>query len=75
VGAVGHGRHVQILYDAPCFGTPVRVRWRTPSRSERGQPLVVARGELAMFRRAEDRDAIIIPGGALRQGGNREEPS
>jgi hypothetical protein len=26
--AVGHGRHVQVLHDAPCFGTPVRVRWR-----------------------------------------------
>ena len=28
VVAVGHGRHVQVLHDAPCFGTPVRVRWR-----------------------------------------------
>ncbi|MGH3180790.1 MAG: hypothetical protein ACRDOE_02630 [Streptosporangiaceae bacterium] len=25
VVAVGHGRHVQVLHDAPCFGTPVRV--------------------------------------------------
>jgi len=28
IAAVGHGRHVQVLHDAPCFGTPVRVRWR-----------------------------------------------
>jgi transposase len=28
VVAVGHGRHVQALHDAPSFGTPVRVRWR-----------------------------------------------
>lgn len=28
VVAVGHGRHVEVLHDAPCFGTPVRVRWR-----------------------------------------------
>jgi transposase len=27
VVAVGHGRRVQTLHDAPCFGTPVRVRW------------------------------------------------
>lgn len=25
--AVGHGRRVQVLHDAPCFGRPVRVRW------------------------------------------------
>ncbi len=24
VVAVGHGRHVQVLHDAPCFDTPVR---------------------------------------------------
>jgi transposase len=28
VVAVGHGRRVQVLHDAPCFGRPVRVRWR-----------------------------------------------
>lgn len=28
VVAVGHGRRVQMLHDAPCFGRPVRVRWR-----------------------------------------------
>jgi transposase len=28
VVAVGYGRHVQVLHDAPSFGTPVRVRWR-----------------------------------------------
>jgi len=28
VVAVGHGRRVQVLHDAPCFGQPVRVRWR-----------------------------------------------
>lgn len=28
VVAVGHGRQVQALHDAPCFGRPVRVRWR-----------------------------------------------
>lgn len=28
VVAVGHGRRVQILHDAPGFGRPVRVRWR-----------------------------------------------
>ena len=27
VVAIGHGRRVQILHDAPCFGRPVRVRW------------------------------------------------
>ncbi len=27
VVAVGHGRRVQVLHDAPCFGRPVRVRW------------------------------------------------
>ena len=26
--AIGHGRRVQLLHDAPCFGRPVRVRWR-----------------------------------------------
>ncbi|MGI5508306.1 transposase family protein [Streptomyces sp. CA-106131] len=26
--AVGRGRHVQVLHDAPYFGTPVRVPWR-----------------------------------------------
>ena len=25
--AIGHGRRVQVLHDAPCFGRPVRVRW------------------------------------------------
>ena len=25
--AVGHGRRVQVLHDAPCFGRPARVRW------------------------------------------------
>src|SRR5215208_6632419 len=28
VVAIGHGRRVQLLHDAPCFGRPVRVRWR-----------------------------------------------
>jgi hypothetical protein len=28
VVAVGHSRRVQVLNDAPCFGRPVRVRWR-----------------------------------------------
>ncbi|MGH3469779.1 MAG: ISL3 family transposase [Thermocrispum sp.] len=28
VVAVGHGRRVQVLHDAPCFGRAVRVRWR-----------------------------------------------
>ena len=28
VVAVGHARRVQVLHDAPCFGRPVRVRWR-----------------------------------------------
>ena len=28
VVAIGHGRRVQQLHDAPCFGRPVRVRWR-----------------------------------------------
>ena len=28
VVAVGHGRRVQILHDAPSFGRPVRVRWK-----------------------------------------------
>ena len=28
VVAVGYGRRVQVLRDAPCFGTLVRVRWR-----------------------------------------------
>jgi transposase len=28
VVAVGHGRRVHEAADAPCFGTPVRVRWR-----------------------------------------------
>lgn len=28
VVAVGHGRRVQVLHDAPCFGRPVRVWWR-----------------------------------------------
>ena len=28
VVAIGHGRRVQVLHDAPCFGRPVRVRWR-----------------------------------------------
>lgn len=27
VVAIGHGRRVQVLHDAPCFGRPVRVRW------------------------------------------------
>ena len=27
VVAVGHGRRVQVLHDAPCFGRPTRVRW------------------------------------------------
>jgi transposase len=27
VVAVGHGRRVQVLHDAPCFGRPVRIRW------------------------------------------------
>jgi transposase len=27
VVAVGHGRRVQVLHDAPCFGRPVLVRW------------------------------------------------
>ena len=27
VVAVGHGRRIQLLHDAPCFGRPVRVRW------------------------------------------------
>ena len=27
VVAVGHGRRVQVLHDAPCLGRPVRVRW------------------------------------------------
>ncbi len=27
VVAVGHGRRVQVLHDAPCFARPVRVRW------------------------------------------------
>jgi len=27
VVAIGHGRRVQTLHDAPCFGTPTRVRW------------------------------------------------
>ena len=27
VVAVGHGRRVQVLHDAPCFGRPARVRW------------------------------------------------
>ena len=27
VVAVGHGRRVQVLHDAPSFGRPVRVRW------------------------------------------------
>lgn len=27
VVAIGHGRRVQLLHDAPCFGRPVRVRW------------------------------------------------
>ncbi|WP_369074439.1 transposase family protein, partial [Nocardioides malaquae] len=25
---MGHGRRVQVLHDAPCFGRPVRVWWR-----------------------------------------------
>ena len=29
VVAIGHGRRVQLLHDAPCFARPVRVRWRT----------------------------------------------
>lgn len=28
VVAVGHGRRVRVLHDAPCFGRPVRVWWR-----------------------------------------------
>lgn len=28
VVAIGHGRRVQVLHDAPCIGRPVRVRWR-----------------------------------------------
>lgn len=28
VVAIGHGRDVVTLVDAPCFGRPVRVRWR-----------------------------------------------
>jgi transposase len=28
VVAIGHGRRVQLLHDARCFGRPVRVRWR-----------------------------------------------
>ena len=28
VVAIGHGRRVQVLHDAPCFGRPVRVWWR-----------------------------------------------
>ena len=28
VVAIGHGRRVQLLHDAPCFARPVRVRWR-----------------------------------------------
>lgn len=31
VVAAGHGRHVQVPYHAPYFGTPVRVRWRKRS--------------------------------------------
>lgn len=49
VVAVGHGRHVQALHDAPPFGTPVRVRWR--KRIWRyPEPLVTA-------------DCVIAPGG------------
>ncbi|MFG2629807.1 hypothetical protein [Streptomyces sp. NPDC048473] len=49
VVAVGHGRHVQSLHDAPPFGTPVRVRWR--KRIWRHpEPLVTA-------------DCVIAPGG------------
>ncbi|WP_373459477.1 transposase family protein [Nocardioides zeae] len=28
VVAIGHGGRVQVLRDLPCFGRPVRVRWR-----------------------------------------------
>ena len=40
VVAVGHGRRVQVLHDAPCFGRPVRVRWfkRIWPMSERCPP-------------------------------------
>jgi hypothetical protein len=34
VVAVGPGRRVQLLHDAPCFGGPVRVQWRKLTSAE-----------------------------------------